>query len=195
LIDILSYNYKPDKNQLDFIYEPGADEGVKPQNPDNYGYDGNGNMVRDNSKGISQIVYDWRNLPTEIYFSDGKFIRYRYDASGKRIYKFVATPVPPPSGKGGDATGTTERTDYERGADGALVALYENGNGTPTYYYHANGYIDAGSGARYYELRDQLGNIRSVVGETGSVVEQNDFYAYGAVRESGRSAGDGSNRI
>jgi hypothetical protein len=65
----------------------------------------------------------------------------------------------------------------------------------PSYYYHSAGYLNAASGARYYELRDQLGNIRSVVGETGSVVEQNDFYAYGAVRESGRSAGDGSNRI
>jgi RHS repeat-associated protein len=144
---------------------------------------------------MTNIVYDWRNVLTEIYFSDGKFIRYRYDASGKRIYKFVATPVPPPdgkgAGKGGEATGTTERTDYERGADGALVALYENANLLPSYYYHSTGYIDAGNNLRYYELRDQLGNIRTVVGETGNVVEQNDFYAYGAVRESGRSAGDG----
>jgi hypothetical protein len=51
--------------------------------------------------------------------------------------------------------------------------------------------VVAYSVSRYYELRDQLGNIRTVVGETGNVVEQNDFYAYGAVRESGRSAGDG----
>jgi RHS repeat-associated protein len=131
---------------------------------------------------MTNIVYDWRNVPTAIYFSDGKFIRYRYDASGKRIYKFVQ---PNPN------KDTGERTDYERGADGALVALYENANPLPSYYYHSTGYIDAGNNLRYYELRDQLGNIRTVVSETGSVVEQNDFYAYGAVRESGRSAGDG----
>jgi RHS repeat-associated protein len=69
--------------------------------------------------------------------------------------------------------------------------LYENANPLPSYYYHSTGYIDAGNNLRYYELRDQLGNIRTVVGETGNVVEQNDFYAYGAVRQTWRSAGDG----
>ncbi|MDX2129014.1 MAG: hypothetical protein SFU91_08260 [Chloroherpetonaceae bacterium] len=66
LIDNLTYNYVNGRNQLTHITDAAtgsnSNEGVRTgQLSNNYAYDGNGNLTRDNAKGITSIQYDWRN--------------------------------------------------------------------------------------------------------------------------------------
>jgi hypothetical protein len=41
-----------------------------------YGYDKNGNMTRDDNKGITEILYNDLNLPQQITFTNGNRILY-----------------------------------------------------------------------------------------------------------------------
>ncbi len=86
-IDNLTYTYNG--NQLTAVYDAatGADGdlGFKDgHNGTDYGYDENGNMTEDLNKGISNISYNYLNLPEQITFSNGNSIQYVYDASGMK---------------------------------------------------------------------------------------------------------------
>ena len=74
VMDNLVYGYDAnDKNKLLKVtdatdntdgFKDGAD------NQEEYGYDLNGNMTRDDNKGITSIVYNHLNLPTKIEFNN-----------------------------------------------------------------------------------------------------------------------------
>ncbi|NHN28181.1 hypothetical protein FIA58_021120, partial [Flavobacterium jejuense] len=57
-------------------------------NKDDYFYDANGNMTKDENKGITNIVYNHLNLPTKI-FVGANTIEYLYNATGQKIAKKV----------------------------------------------------------------------------------------------------------
>ena len=98
-IDDLTYLYDANnKNQLLRVFDATANtSGFKDdtdgtnitidinQVPD-YVYDANGNMIRDNNKGINSIKYNHLNLPLEIVFPNGK-INYLYNAAGQKVKK------------------------------------------------------------------------------------------------------------
>src|SRR5690606_32777829 len=65
-----------------------------------YTYDAMGNLKVDHNKGITDIKYNYLNLPAEIVLSTGK-INYVYDASGARL-KEIVTPL----------MGPVQTTDY-----------------------------------------------------------------------------------
>ena len=52
-----------------------------------YEYDRNGNMEIDANKGITYIAYNHLNLPVEVVFSDGRRVKYLYDAAGTKLRK------------------------------------------------------------------------------------------------------------
>ncbi|MHA4811759.1 DUF6443 domain-containing protein [Flavitalea flava] len=54
-----------------------------------YAYDGNGNMYRDNNKGIDTIIYNHLNLPQQVHIKGKGNIIYTYDASGNKWKKVV----------------------------------------------------------------------------------------------------------
>src|SRR5690606_25930783 len=54
-----------------------------------YGYDANGNMVRDENKNISYIRYNILNLPDSIAIAGEGYILYRYSAAGAKLRKEV----------------------------------------------------------------------------------------------------------
>jgi RHS repeat-associated protein len=56
---------------------------------DDYGYDENGNLLLDQNKGISNIVYNHMNLPQLITIPGKGTIEYTYDASGNKLQKTV----------------------------------------------------------------------------------------------------------
>ncbi|MDX2130006.1 MAG: M15 family metallopeptidase [Chloroherpetonaceae bacterium] len=188
LIDNLTYNYVNGRNQLTHITDAAtgsnSNEGVRTgQLSNNYAYDGNGNLIRDNSKNISNIEYDWRNLPTTITFSTtpASQLTYRYNADGARIEKAFTVG------------GNTTRTEYEYGAGGNLIAVYENLATSPTFYYNEVGYLRRSDNVRFYYLKDQLGNNRATFSDSAGITftEFNDFFAYGAPRQSWFRSGDG----
>ena len=95
-IDQLKYTYQTTSNKLQQVYDTANDQnsllGDFHFNPANkgsidYAYDGNGNLIRDNNKGITAITYNYLNLPVKISIAGKGTITYTYDASGKKWEK------------------------------------------------------------------------------------------------------------
>ena len=172
LIDDVSFTYKENQllNAEDKVEDPtykdawnfvdGASENVE------YGYDKNGNMVKDLNKGILQITYNSLNLPTSLKMEDGKSISYVYDAQGKKLQASYVTTMP-------SSSMTLDYCDnmiYENGklaqilVDGGYISF---ANGEPVYHYY---------------LKDHLGSNRVVVnGTTGDVEQVNHYYPFGGL--------------
>jgi RHS repeat-associated protein len=62
---------------------------LPPQDVEDYLYDDNGNMIKDLNKSISDITYNFLNLPSKILVDGKGFIEYVYDASGNKLRKIV----------------------------------------------------------------------------------------------------------
>ena len=172
LIDDVSFAYKGNQllNAEDKVEDPtykdawnfvdGASENVE------YGYDKNGNMVKDLNKGILQITYNSLNLPTSLKMEGGKNISYVYDANGKKLQASYTTSLP-------STSMTLDYCDnmvYENGVlsqilvDGGYISFT---NGKPVYHYY---------------LKDHLGSNRVVVNHTTGEVEQvNHYYPFGGL--------------
>lgn len=131
-----------------------------------YGYDINGNMTEDKNKGITSVVYNHLNLPTQITTTSGN-IQYIYDAAGTKLKKTIST-------------GTT--IEYANGY------IYENN--TLKVFPHAEGYVEPNTSGGFnyaYQYVDNVGNIRltymdsnndGVVG-TSEILEENNYYPFG----------------
>jgi hypothetical protein len=85
VIDNLIYAYdENNKNRLMMVTDATnspvgfKDDSDGTNDSTDYGYDANGNMVADQNKGISNIVYNHLNLPTQISFGNGDTIEYIY---------------------------------------------------------------------------------------------------------------------
>jgi hypothetical protein len=52
-----------------------------------YEYDNNGNLKKDNHKGISSITYNYLNLPRKVTYAGGNWIEWTYDAAGMKLQK------------------------------------------------------------------------------------------------------------
>jgi RHS repeat-associated protein len=143
------------------------------QVPD-YVYDANGNMIRDNNKGINSITYNHLNLPLEIVFPNGK-INYLYNAAGQKVKKTVT-----------EGTIITT-TDYLSG--------FQYKNAVLQFFPHAEGYVNAteemvfmgGTSYKFhyvFNYTDHLGNIRlsyskDPVTNALKIIEENHYYPFG----------------
>lgn len=172
-IDELSYDYAPGSNQLRSVGEGdagnaslGFSDGASEEDEGEYSYDGNGNMIIDLNKGISNITYNHLNLPEQVTMG-GTTIEYDYLADGTKIANRVI--------KGGE---TTTRL-YQGGLvfeNNALDhILMEEGKVVP--------FIPGNSDIMDYQyfLKDHLGNVRSVV-------HSPNIYNYLATMEASNSS-------
>jgi len=185
VMDNLVYGYDTnDKNKLTKVtdatantdgFKDGADTTIE------YGYDLNGNMVRDDNKGISSITYNHLNLPTKLVFNNDSNtkIEYLYTATGQKIQKNVYQYRP-------QITATLEPapaivTDYL----GGFQYVDEGLQFFPT----AEGYVKYTESATnpfdyVFNYTDHLGNIRlsyAVNPATGLLkkMEENNYYPFG----------------
>ncbi len=153
-LDNLSYNYGAGalrSNALLSVSDNGnVSEGFKDAPPDtnaDYAYDQNGNMVRDLNKNLEQpdaIKYNHLNLPISVQNRDGDFIRYTYDASGKKLRQEVL-----------NGSGVLQKkTDY--------VGEFFYENDTLKFVNTEEGrVVMTGTAPEYqYHLKDHLGNVR-----------------------------------
>ncbi len=182
LIDDLVYTY--DKNNKNLLKKV-MDQSVSPQGfnealdtnsngindtNDDYDYDANGNLIKDENKGITEIKYNHLNLPIAISFGSNK-IEYIYNAVGQKIVKIV------------NESTTIAKTEYLGGGfqyKGSLLQFFP----------HTEGYVNVldNHGVKNYNYvfnyTDHLGNIRVSYGvdpETSSlkIMEENHYYAFG----------------
>jgi hypothetical protein len=187
LIDQLSYGYQQSStsNKLDQVSDA---SGFTPKLGDfkdgvnvgsDYSYDANGNLKTDANKSISNINYNYLNLPEQISVSGKGTISYTYDAQGGKRSKTVTEAGATVSYKGVDysnvsVTTTTYYTGswvYEsktysnstlQNALGystkAMFSGHEDGRIRPLYTNNA-----LTSFAGDYFVKDYLGNIRMVL--------------------------------
>lgn len=165
---------------------------------DQYTYDHNGNMVRDEINKNYDAVYDYRNLL--IYISSVRYedagdskkattyvTRYYYDEAGNRTRKMVfksdEDEVDPPDWDNMTDVGKwilVANEFYVRDAAGKEIADYtSNGLSFWNIYGSDNvGRINADTTKQFY-LNDHLGTTRAVVDASNTLYASYDFDAWG----------------
>jgi RHS repeat-associated protein len=179
-MDNLTYIYDAG-NRLQIVSDSANDTygfkddltGATLDNTTDYGYDSNGNMKSDTNKNISNIVYNYLNLPTQVTIG-GLNINYVYDATGTKLQKTV--------------NGLT--TDYAEGF------IYEANQ--LKFFSQPEGYAANNSGtfSYIYQYKDHLGNVRLSYGDgnnngvvgTSEIVEENNYYPFG-LKHKGYNSG------
>lgn len=183
IIDDLTYNYDQNgksnhSNKLNYVTDVYNDasttlgdfkEPVK-DNTQDYWYDGNGNLVKDNNKKISAITYNYLSLPQTITIDKGS-ISYTYDAAGNKLKKVTVESA---SNQNGNREITT--TTFYMG-----IYVYESKSYNPTnpdilnynarlqFISHEEGRIrpkdPTNKETMYYDYfeKDHLGNVRVVL--------------------------------
>lgn len=182
-IDNLVYTYHPDKkNQLMKVFDStNLSLGFKDDSDgvtdatDDYSYDGNGNMISDENKGITSILYNHLNLPISVEFvGTAKSISYLYNANGQKINKTINSGAP---------LYTITNTDYMQGG-------FQYKGSDLQFFPHPEGYVNItdnkgiNSFNYVYNYTDHLGNIRLSYGydpdtETLKIIEENHYYPFG----------------
>lgn len=105
-----------------------------------YTYDAAGNIKTDLNKGITNIDYNYLNLPERISFNNATFVRYIYTASGEKIRKENHDGV---------------KTDYIGGM------VYKNNILEFIATAEGRAIPDAATFRYEYQISDHLGNLRS----------------------------------
>lgn len=184
-IDDLRYTYYNNGNQLKNVLDIYNDtattlgdfrssqlymnalSGTKTASATDYIYDDNGNLTLDNNKDISNIYYNYLNLPDSILVTGKGSIKYTYDAAGNKLKKTV------------HETGQPDKTTIYLGA-----CVFEND--TLQLITHEEGRIRQRGDSLFvydYFLKDHLGNIRMVLTEE----QQLDLYPAVTFEDAGVS--------
>ena len=191
MIDNLTYTY--DGNQLksveDSVSAPMVYSGAFEfkdgwHTTAEYVYDECGALTQDKNKGIAMIDYDFNGMPTRIQFMNGSVIENVYSAEGVKLKSIHRTAVSGlhPVYYGIRHTLTAAET---LSVDSTIyVNNLEIDRIFGSKYYFGNGYIalgNTGSGTFHYTIKDHLGNIRTVVNNSGSIEQINNYFAYGGL--------------
>ena len=185
-IDRLTYAYHG--NQLIAVedavpthYNYDFRNGVVYSGADEYAYDANGNMTRDDNKGIT-VTYNELNLPTEVDFGNDNRIEWIYSASGEKLRKTVYFN-----------SGVSVVTDY--------VGSFVYKEGALDFFHTAEGRVEVdGSNFEYqYKITDHLGNTRVLFAASDSdtlVIKQvAHYYPFGLQLAGIGSTGGSDNKF
>ena len=162
LIDSLVYGYNSNSNKLNYVTDKQNDANsvlsdfkeINNNTTQDYWYDGNGNLTKDNNKNISSITYNYLNLPSLITVTGKGTITYTYDATGNKLKKVTVDNTVTPA--------KTTTTDYmglfTYQNDTLQFVAQEEGRARPA---KRIGYSDT----MYYDYfeKDHLGNVRVVL--------------------------------
>lgn len=132
-----------------------------------YMYDANGNLTKDLNKNITDIQYNFLNLPDTVTFSDGSTISYLYSADGVKLRTI-------------HKIGSTTTTTYY-----CNNVVYENG--VQKLLLTKEGYLSLNDSKYHYYLKDHQGNNRVVINQNGNVEETNHYYPFGGVFASSQN--------
>jgi len=123
----------------------------------NYNYDVNGNQTVNSRIGVTDIAYNYLNLPQVITrAATGEALTMTYDAGGKKLRKSLGTQI----------------TDYVDG-------IQYNGNNIDFVMTEEGRAIPGAPYTYQYFLKDHLGNTRLTVGQDGSILQVQDYYPFG----------------
>ncbi|WP_260141710.1 RHS repeat domain-containing protein, partial [Elizabethkingia anophelis] len=160
VMDQLGYTYDQsgNSNKLIRVNDASGNAVGYPVGGNTIGYDINGNMVNHLDKGISNIAYNYLNLPSSITASIGN-TDYLYRADGTKVRKVF----------GGKTTDYLDGFQYE--------------NGVLQFVPTSEGYYDVEKNKYIYNYTDHLGNVRLsyTKGASGGaeIIEENNYYPFG----------------
>lgn len=174
-IDILKYYY--DGNRLKAVDDevPIDNGGDFADNGHNYGtsriteyaYDANGNVIKDDNKGIVSIIYNNLNLPSSVTKTGGNRIEYVYTATGTKLRQLYYQ-----NGILNKTTNFIGNFVYENSMPSCIV--YDEGR----VVYRNNTYLYFGE----VYLKDHLGNVRVALRRENGVVkvrQVDSYYSFG----------------
>lgn len=129
-----------------------------------YFYDANGNLTKDLNKKITDIQYNFLNLPSIIEFVDGSTVIYLYAADGRKLQV------------------THKNENSMNVTDYCGNAIYENGN-LDKILLDGEGYISFSTSTPVYNyyIKDYLSNIRIVYNQDREIKEINHYYPLGGL--------------
>jgi len=184
IVDNLSYNYtNTGKNQLNSITEIApvtADiNDIENQSPGNYVYDAIGQLKQNISENL-YYFYNTLGLVTEVKKGSNTLVKFFYNERRQRIKKESYNTT----------TFVLQNTSfYQLDFSGNTVAVYSLPNGgnitqveLPIYGIERLGVYKKASGVTSYEIKDHLGNVRTVIEkESGVPVIKSfaDYYPFG----------------
>lgn len=147
--------------------------------PTEFYYDPNGNLIADLDRNIVSIRYNVLNLPDTIQFSNGNQISNRYTADGiKRMSTYITSvfDVAIPLGSVCQWVNNPQLVERTRTYYCGNAEYEESGTGIASLQRidFGNGYIR--NNTYYYTITDYLGNISSVWNGTSNLVEQQTTY-------------------
>ncbi|NOU61489.1 DUF6443 domain-containing protein, partial [Marinifilum caeruleilacunae] len=167
-IDQLTYGYKnmnnPRSNRLMYVNDAHTQLiGFKESssNQDEYDYDWNGNMKRDDNKNLTSIDYNILNLPESIVKNvsnnENRTIQYAYDATGVKLENRI-----------------------ESGQDLQYLGNFVYIDGSLAYIINEEGKLNVGDNGEYqFFVKDHLGNTRISLTEDKQIKETNHYYPFG----------------
>jgi RHS repeat-associated protein len=166
LIDQLIYTYQTNSNKLskvnDVVNDPLSKLGdfhySGTKQATDYSYDGNGNLISDNNKAISGIVYNYLNLPQNVTVTAKGSITYTYDAGGNKLAKTTVDNTVVPS----KTTTTLYMGGFIYQNDTLQFISHEEGRARWAFHRYLNGSTNYKWEYDYF-LKDHLGNTRMVL--------------------------------
>ncbi|MET3876414.1 RHS repeat-associated protein [Chitinophaga sp. OAE865] len=160
-MDILSYDYYPNSNQLKTVEDAGSSDNSFPDFKNNvtgaeeYKYDQNGNLTNDENKKITSITYnDLNNIEEIVVGAQGKVI-YTYDATGNKLRKKILN-----DGQAitydyvGDVVYKDKVLQYISNEEGKARPIANTNTANLTKFVYD------------YFVKDHLGNVRSTITAT-----------------------------
>lgn len=148
-----------------------------------YFYDANGNLIRDNNKNITSITYNHLDLVERVNFTNGARIEFDYDAVGNKLRMRNILP-----------NGSSTVIDYLNG--------FQYSGNQLQFFPTPEGYV-AKDGVAYkyvYVLTDHLGNNRvsfmddgNLVINSNEILSSTDYYVMGLPHQGEHISGVASN--
>lgn len=155
MVDNLTYTYTG--NQVTKIADATGNTIGYPGGGGAITYDANGNMLKMPDKNISNIQYNFLNLPKQITQTSGN-TTYVYSADGLKVKKVLGSIT----------------TDYLDG--------FQYVNSMLQFVPTAEGYYDFTHSRYVYQYKDQVGNVRLSYYKNGTapkVDKENNYYPFG----------------
>lgn len=170
--DDLTYDYTGGGNRLTKVTDAGSADGFNNGSSGDgtdYDYDGNGNLTRDQNRGLGagKIRYNLLNLVREVEISTTRTMKYHYDATGAKLRME----------NGQDNTKYAGMFEYNSSNYLMRIATEEGQISI------ANNGASAGDYSFQYYLKDHLGNVRQVINEAGTLLQETEYFPFGLAIE------------